>query len=146
MASATTKTKGSCLCGKVRYELEGQPLHYVLCFCNNCRKTTGSLCMANSWYKKEALKITEGKNNLATYLDKTTDSGVVLERSFCVSCGSSVVSENKARLPDMVIVSSGTLDLAEGESWGPPTLEFFCKRKAAWLTTFEGSEKFRTIS
>lgn len=45
----------------------------------------------------------------------------------------------------MVIVSGGTIDFAEGESWGPPNLEYFCKRKAAWLTTPEGSEKFRGL-
>ncbi|EGD94405.1 hypothetical protein TESG_01923 [Trichophyton tonsurans CBS 112818] len=145
MASSNPKTTGSCLCGKVRYELEGLPTNSVLCFCDNCRKATGSICMANSWYKKEALKITQGKYNLATYSDNATDSGVTLERSFCVTCGSSVVSENKGKLPGMVIVSGGTIDFAEGESWGPPNLEYFCKRKAAWLTTPEGSEKFRGL-
>lgn len=46
-------TSGSCLCRKVEYEVVGQPLtKKVLCHCDNCRRATGSIFMANNFYRK----------------------------------------------------------------------------------------------
>lgn len=44
---------GSCVCEKIRYELNGQPIMNIICHCDTCRKTTGSVFMANSMYLKE---------------------------------------------------------------------------------------------
>ena len=49
---AETTISGNCLCGAIQYELLGPPIVNVLCHCNNCRKSTGSSFMANSFYKK----------------------------------------------------------------------------------------------
>lgn len=55
--SASSSTiRGSCLCGKITYEAVGAPVNSCLCFCNSCRKHTGSIGMANSWYMKEVRK------------------------------------------------------------------------------------------
>lgn len=43
---------GSCLCRQIRYEATGAPVMNMLCHCENCRKATGSFCMANSMYLK----------------------------------------------------------------------------------------------
>ena len=40
---------GSCICGRVRYEVENVLGNTVICYCNSCRKATGSLFMANSF-------------------------------------------------------------------------------------------------
>ncbi|OKP03382.1 hypothetical protein PENSUB_6885 [Penicillium subrubescens] len=36
-------TAGGCFCGKVRIQLNGQPLKAGLCHCLDCRKLTGSI-------------------------------------------------------------------------------------------------------
>jgi hypothetical protein len=33
---------GSCLCGAVRFEVEGEFQRFYLCHCGHCRKDTGS--------------------------------------------------------------------------------------------------------
>ncbi|KAA8647049.1 GFA family protein [Aspergillus tanneri] len=118
-----------------------------MCFCNNCRKSTGSIGMANSWYRKEAsdLTITKGADTLRTYEDRATDSGATVERSFCTGCGSPVIAENKIKFPGTVIVTYGTIELETGQKW-EPNLEYFCKRKAEWLGTPEKTEKFHELT
>ncbi|KAJ5109356.1 Glutathione-dependent formaldehyde-activating enzyme/centromere protein V [Penicillium angulare] len=134
---------GSCLCGKIQYELSGEPVNAVMCFCNNCRKTTGSLGMANSWYTKQNFKFTKGADDIRTYEDHATDSGATVERSFCPNCGSPLVAMN-AKYPDLVIVTYGTMELGEGQTW-KPGMEFFCKRKIEWLGTPAETRKFHEL-
>jgi hypothetical protein len=52
-----------------------------------------------------------------------------VERSFCEKCGSSLFIRNPKH-PDVVIIASGNLD---GVDEWRPKLEFYCKRKAAWV-------------
>ena len=33
---------GGCLCGAVRYEVRGEPVHVGRCHCTDCRKESGS--------------------------------------------------------------------------------------------------------
>ncbi|KAJ5478345.1 Glutathione-dependent formaldehyde-activating enzyme/centromere protein V [Penicillium desertorum] len=127
---------GSCLCGNIQYELHGDPINTAMCFCDNCRKSTGSIGMANGWYSKEARADT-----LRTYQDHATDSGATVERSFCPDCGSPVIAENKTKFPGAVIVTYGTMELESGRYW-KPELEYFCKRKVEWLGTPVETKKF----
>ena len=46
-------TRGSCLCGTVKYHATGEPVLRMICYCQNCQKFTGSVGMANSMYLKE---------------------------------------------------------------------------------------------
>jgi hypothetical protein len=55
---------GSCLCGNIQYELHGDPINTAMCFCDNCRKSTGSIGMANGWYSKEA-------STMASFVEET---------------------------------------------------------------------------
>jgi len=52
-STSSSTIRGSCLCGKITYEVVGAPVNNCLCFCNSCRKHTGSIGMANGWYMKE---------------------------------------------------------------------------------------------
>lgn len=45
--------KGSCLCQEIQYEVTGAPQITLLCHCDDCRKVTGSVFMANSIYQKD---------------------------------------------------------------------------------------------
>jgi hypothetical protein len=38
---------GSCLCGEIRFEIEGEFERFYLCHCEYCRKDTGSAHAAN---------------------------------------------------------------------------------------------------
>lgn len=51
------KTHGSCLCKKVNYELKGDPGTFVVCYCVNCQKATGSAFMANTFWRVEVSRL-----------------------------------------------------------------------------------------
>jgi hypothetical protein len=97
---------GSCLCGSVHYELNGEGLVFYHCHCSRCRKFTGTGHASNIRVAPESsLRWTQGENLLKKY--KVPDA----ERFyniFCSNCGSPmprVVPEIGA-----VIVPAGTLD------------------------------------
>ena len=71
---------------------------------------------------------------MRTYIDKATDSGVLIERSFCSNCGSRVYSRNPSRFPDGVVVHVGTIDtVGDGGGDWAPQMEVYCKNKPNWL-------------
>ena len=116
---------GGCLCGKVRYSANAEPAFVGVCHCTDCQKVTGSAFSVIVAVPKPVLKI-EGK--LATY-SKAGDTGKTVERRFCPECGSSVIDEASA-LPDVVMLSTGTLDDA---SWVKPSMEIFCDSAQSWV-------------
>jgi len=109
---------GGCLCGKVRYSANTEPAFVGVCHCTDCQKFTGSAFAVIVGVPKPALKI-EGK--LATY-SKTGDTGKTIERRFCPECRSSIADEASA-MPDVVMLSTGTLDDAR---WVKTGMEIFC--------------------
>ncbi|KAB8273906.1 Mss4-like protein [Aspergillus minisclerotigenes] len=147
MAETTSQPptiNGSCLCGTIKYHITGSPALKILCYCQNCRKSTGSLGMANSIYHRSNLTISQGHDTLRTYKDSATHSGSPVDRSFCGNCGSNLFCENKEKGPGLVIVTSGTMDLEDGQSW-QPVMEFYCKDKKTWLETNLETKKFETV-
>ena len=116
---------GGCLCGKVRYSAEGDPVFVGVCHCTDCQKFTGSAFSVVIGVAKPALKL-EGK--LARY-SKTGDSGKSIHRTFCPECGSSVADEADV-MPDVVMLGSGTLD---DPSWVKPAMQIYCDSAQPWV-------------
>lgn len=113
MANPVTRT-GGCLCGAVRYRVQGEPIKSGLCHCADCRKITGTsfLCYAD-WA-------------LADF----SSSGEVREfagRSFCPNCGSRLFSVSD----DGVEIFLGSLDEAPNKI--TPMVEGWVKRREHWL-------------
>lgn len=145
---SSAKTHGSCLCGKVKYTITGQPGTKVLCHCNSCKKSTGSSFMANEfyqrkvtstvsftkfyWYNEQQVEIQDPTASLKTYADTSPDAGVIIDRSFCGNCGSNLVVTNRKH-PEAMIVTSGTLDDEKILQEWQPKVEFYCKRRNQWL-------------
>ncbi|TFK61226.1 hypothetical protein BDN72DRAFT_965290 [Pluteus cervinus] len=115
MTTIPTKRTGGCLCGEVRYEVEGDPFSFAVCHCANCRKTTGSAFMSNAFFKPEAITITKGSDKFKEYRDSATTSGRTLTRTFCPECGSCLFMYNDSR--EFTIIPVGTLD--EPVDWVP---------------------------
>lgn len=59
--------QGSCVCEKIHYELTGPPITNIICHCDNCRKITGSVFMANSAYTKEVSSKSPNPHKSHTY-------------------------------------------------------------------------------
>jgi hypothetical protein len=75
------------------------------------------------------------------YEDKTPESGTILERSFCITCGASIKMEKRS-LPGVTLVPLGVIDGDKADL--KPHTELFCRSKVAWLGDVEGASKHET--
>jgi len=125
---------GGCLCGKVRYSANADPVFVGVCHCKDCQKFTGSPFSAVVGLPKAALTV-EGR---VTTFKKTGDSGQMTERSFCPECGS-YVSDTAAVMPDVVMIGTGTLDDA---SWVKPAMQIYCDSAQPWVQLGGGLQSF----
>ncbi|KDQ52656.1 hypothetical protein JAAARDRAFT_138214 [Jaapia argillacea MUCL 33604] len=133
----TTIRHGSCLCGKVQYELTGSPFRFTICHCENCHKATGSAFMTNAFFRADQVRFVSDSNEIRAYSDSATLSGSTLNRSFCGTCGSPIMLSN-AKYPNLAIMPAGCID--DGYDW-VPTREIFCDDKWAWLPSIEGTKR-----
>ena len=125
MTDAPGRHEGGCLCGQARYSFLGDPLLTAVCHCRNCQRQSGSAFSVVCAVANEAFELT-GETRM--YLD-IGDTGGIVERRFCGTCGSPLVSI-AAAIPGLTIVKAGTLD--EPARWSP-TLEAYCDRAMPWL-------------
>ncbi len=73
--------KGSCLCGKVKLEVQGELRPPDACHCVQCRKQSGHYFVSTNVQRSD-LKI-HGSDNISWY-----QSSEKVRRGFCSTCGS----------------------------------------------------------
>ena len=96
--------RGSCMCGKVRYELRGPPRVVYYCHCGKCRKQSGSAFATNVIVLKEDLVFTAGEEAISRW-----NSSPGKHRYFCSGCGCPLYSHGENR-KHIVSVRCGTLE------------------------------------
>ena len=94
---------GSCLCGKVRYEIGGRPRFMYQCHCGKCRAGTGAAFATNLIVDTGKLAIVAGKDALSRF-----ESSPGKFRYFCSGCGSPIYSHGE-NTKHIVSVRGGTL-------------------------------------
>ena len=75
--------KGSCLCGRVTFQVDGPLPQPDACHCTKCRKFSGHY-FASSDIPRDKVSI-EGIENVAWY-----QSSEKIRRGFCSTCGASL--------------------------------------------------------
>jgi len=96
--------RGSCLCGKVAYQVEGVHLSLGHCHCVDCRKAHGAAFSTNLEIRSAQLAFLKGGGGLRTY---RSASGT--RRAFCGTCGSTVACWGDGEA-DRAYVCAATLD------------------------------------
>ncbi|GJM03705.1 MAG: aldehyde-activating protein [Rhodomicrobium sp.] len=123
---SNSNIKGSCQCGGASYESTADPVFSAHCHCNHCKKTTGAGHLSAICVPQQSFTL-QGKT---TIFETTGDSGNVIQRHFCPTCGSNIFIANEAL--ELVFVMAGTLEDVEVFK---PELEVFCMHKASWDQT-----------
>jgi hypothetical protein len=126
---------GSCLCGAVRFEIDGELERFYLCHCQYCRKDTGSAHAANLFSASATLRWISGPGNVTQFnLPSTRHS-----RSFCATCGSALpIVQMNGKL---LVVPAGSLN---SDIPVKPDAHIFISSRAAWddalekVPTFDG--------
>jgi hypothetical protein len=83
--------KGRCFCGAVQFTVSGEPAGMGYCHCESCRRWSAGPVNAFTLWKPEAVQITRGADNIATF-NKTAHS----YRKWCKSCGGHIFSVHPA--------------------------------------------------
>lgn len=97
--------KGSCLCGAVSFELEGELRPPFACHCVQCRKTSGHYASFTN-VLRDKLRLTRD-DGLAWY--QSSDHA---RRGFCRECGSSLFWDMVKM--DGISVACGALEAPTG--------------------------------
>ncbi len=124
---------GGCLCGAVRYEINGNPAMVAVCHCATCQKNTGSAFSTNIAMPDDAVLI-EG-SSLAVYEERVHADCPPFFRSFCSRCGSPISGRGEA-YPGLVFIKAGTLD---DPSWVEPSAHIWCAKKQPWVRLGDGA-------
>jgi hypothetical protein len=117
--------KGSCACGKVRYEIEGDllgPITY--CHCWRCRKQSGSSFGTTGGIKAAALAIVAGEE-----LMRSWESSPGVRRFFASCCGSPIYKRDDGD-PKELGFRLGTLD---SDPSVKPEMHYRVGSKAPWV-------------
>ena len=83
------KITGGCLCGRVRYSAEAEPIFTTVCHCRNCQKQAGSAFSVVVAVPATTFTMT---GDTKVYHDQS-ETGQAVDRIFCPDCGSPLVSE-----------------------------------------------------
>jgi hypothetical protein len=119
---------GSCLCGAVRFEVEGDFEQFYLCHCEYCRKDTGSAHAANLFSSTATVKWLSGESQVTLFNLPSTRHA----KCFCSICGSALP---RARLQEEpLVVPAGSLD---SDVPVRPSAHIFAASKASWDEALE---------
>jgi hypothetical protein len=130
-----TEHLGSCLCGTVRFKVEGAFDSFYLCHCQHCKKDTGSAHAANLFSQSAKLSWQSGADAVTSF----TLPGTRHSRSFCKFCGSALPNTQTA---GVLIVPAGSLDT---EVSILPTAHIFSSSKANWEEASEEAPTFEKL-
>jgi hypothetical protein len=96
---------GGCQCGAVRYEIDAKPLDVYICHCRECRKQSASAFGISVIVPAKAFVLKQGR--VKTW-SRPTDSGGVLDCTFCEVCGSRIAHTDGRE--ETISVKGGSLD------------------------------------
>ena len=122
---------GSCLCGRVRYAVEGPLADAGNCHCSMCRKGHGTEYATYAMVDPERFAWTSGEKLVSGYESSANEF-----RLFCCRCGSVLGSSEGRRVGQITL---GTVDADPGIA---PRSHIFVASKAAWCEIDEALPQF----
>ncbi len=126
--------KGSCLCGTVSYEVNGNISFPRYCHCANCRKFSGTAYAAWGLVRADQFNIATPDARVTKF-----DSGGGL-RVFCTACGSPLWYE-PAGMPQFRGIPLGAID---GAGVPEPTMHLWTRSKVPWVSLDDGLPQHET--
>ncbi|MFO1110830.1 MAG: GFA family protein [Bradyrhizobium sp.] len=93
---------GNCFCGAVEIEVRGAPEAMGYCHCRSCRSWSGGPVNAFSLWKPEAVRVTKGREHVATYTKAPSS-----DRQYCKKCGGHLMTNHP--LLGMIDVFAATI-------------------------------------
>lgn len=115
---------GGCRCGAVRYECNAEPAQVAHCHCRDCQYAAGGGYSTIVIVPTDSLRITGAVEGY----EDPGDSGKVVRRQFCPTCGTPVFSEPEIA-PGIKVIKAGSLD---DPSWLVPQAHVYVASAQPW--------------
>ena len=116
--------EGGCLCGGVRFRIDGKLGPAGYCHCKQCQRASGSAFAANAPVRTKYFAFLAGEDLVREY-----ESSPGKFRAFCSRCGSPVYSRTSSD-PDTFRLRLGLLD---GDPGRRSVAHAFVGSKAEWF-------------
>ena len=123
MSEAPVIHHGRCLCGGVRYQVQGALPGIQLCHCGQCRLAHGTPFASNMPVQRSDFTLLSGAELLQGY-----ESSPGKIRTFCRRCGSPLYSERDI-YPDVLRIRAGSL---EGAIQAQPAMHIYTQDRCNW--------------
>jgi hypothetical protein len=125
--------KGSCLCGAVTFQVDGDLPEPDACHCTQCRKQSGHF-FASTDVPRSAVAI-QGGDNVRWY-----QSSEKARRGFCATCGSSLFWDPIHR--DWIGIAMGAFD---GATATHLHVHIFVAEKGDYYDVADGVAQFEQV-
>jgi hypothetical protein len=134
MDKAGKRFSGGCLCGALRYEADGAPNYMGHCYCEDCRKASGSGFIPFMGFNSAVVRVTGESLKFAS----TAANGNTAVRNSCPVCGSLVFGGEVGKDASLHIYA-GTLD---DPSLFHPAVAIFTRGRPDWAVIPSGLKIF----
>ncbi len=126
--------EGGCLCGGVRFQVDGPFVRANHCHCSRCRRHSGTAVCTQARVRREHFRLLSGAELIRTY--RGGDGYAV--KAFCSMCGSSLFGGS---WPDGVQISI-RLGAFDGDPGIRPQFHTFVDSRAPWDEITDGLPQY----
>ena len=126
--------EGGCLCGALRYRVEGKPLDAGYCHCTMCQRSTGATALAWISFPVAAFAYIEGEPTIYP-------SSAWGQRAFCGRCGAQICFRGTAEDATTIEINAGGLD---DPAAFPPDHHIFSADRIPWFETADDFPHYET--
>ena len=128
---------GGCLCGAIRFEADGAPIYAGFCFCDDCRKASGSGFIPFMGFAAQKVRFS-GATRI--YACPAFNGGEAI-RNFCPECGGLVFGGIVGQ-DEQHTIYAGALD---DPSAFEPKMAIFNSKRPPWVVLPPGVAAFDTM-
>lgn len=123
MAKSSLQLDGGCLCGAVRYRIDGNLIDSGYCHCRMCQRASSAPVVAWMTVKAASFRYVTGEV-------RAHRSSAKAKREFCAACGAQLVFRADGK--DNIDITSASLDTPQAV---PPQYHIWRKSRIAWFET-----------
>lgn len=123
--------EGGCLCGAIRYRIEGKPFDADYCHCCMCQKSIGAVFGA--WMDFKLQQVTWIKGQVTEFA-----SSECVRRGFCAHCGCSLTYRH-TEYPDYLTLTIASLDDPELVQ---PNYHIYTEQQPSWLKIEDNCQRY----
>jgi hypothetical protein len=128
---------GSCLCGRVSFEIDGRLTPIQYCHATRCRKATGSAFAAEVAANASQFRWIRGEDHITVFEAPLLREPPPYRHAFCRVCGSPLPVRLEGT--EFVALHAGLLD---GEPETRPLRHIFVGQGATWHTVTDDMPRY----